>query len=157
MVETETGRGARQIGTEYDDPYYLEGAAQLPDGTYTPPNLTIHDGTYSQGVYGTDARGFHKNYYDHNSEAQKLDASFVKLRELKFGYQFPQKMLQKVHLKNAGIYLFGRDLLLFTDGKNKHIDPENAMANTGNGLVLGFENLSIPTSKSIGIQLNLSF
>jgi TonB-linked SusC/RagA family outer membrane protein len=156
LVETEIGRGARQIGTEYDDPYYLEGAAQLPDGTYVP-NLTIYDGTYSQGVYGTDARGFHKNYYDHNSEAQKLDASFVKLRELKFGYQFPQKMLQKVHLKNAGIYLFGRDLLLFTDRKNKHIDPENAMANTGNGLVLGFENLSIPTSKSIGIQLNLSF
>lgn len=156
LVETEVGRGAREAGKEYDGLYYIEGAALLADGSYTS-NLTINDGTYSQGVYGTDARSFHKNYYDHNSEAQLLDASFVKLRELKLGYQLPQSLLKKVYLQNATVSLFGRDLLLFTDSKNKHIDPENAMANTGNGLVLGFENLSIPSSRSVGIQVNVSF
>jgi hypothetical protein len=156
LVETEIGRGAREPGTEYDAPYYLEGAALLDNGFYAP-NLTIHDGTYSQGMYGTDARYFHKNYYDHNSEAQLLDASFVKLRELKFGYTLPQRLTGKVGLKTVGIYFFGNDLFLWTDKKNRHFDPETAMANTGNGSVLGFENLSIPTSKSIGLQLNLSF
>ena len=156
LIETEVGRGAREVGHEYDSPYYIEGAARLTDGSYTP-NLTIHDGTYSQGVYGTDARYFHKNYYDHNSEAQLLDASFVKLRELKIGYTLPKHIARKFHANNLGVYFFGRDLLLFTNKDNQHFDPEAAMANTGNGLVLGFENLSIPSARSMGVQVNISF
>lgn len=154
LKETEIGRGAREPGTEYDDPYYLDGAAQLEDGSYVP-NLTIHDGTYSEGVYGTDARSFHKDYYDHNSEAQTVDASFVKLRELKFGYTVPQKWANKIKLKSLSFYFVGQNLCLWT--KNQHLDPEAAMANTGNGLVQGFEDLSVPSSKSLGFQINVSF
>ena len=154
LIETEAGRGAREPGKEYDDPYYLEGAALLDDGSYAP-NLTVFDGTYSQGVYGTDARSFHKDYYDHNSEAQLVDASFVKMRELKFGYTFPQKWISKAMIKSLSLYFVGQNLFLWTD--NQHLDPEAAMANTGNGLVQGFENLSVPSSRSLGFQLNVSF
>lgn len=117
LIETEVGRGAREIGKEYDDPYYIEGAALLENGSYTQ-NLTVNDGTYSQGVYGTDARSFHKNYYDHNSEAQLLDASFVKLRELKLGYTLPKKWINTIGINSASVSLFGRDLFLWTDKTN---------------------------------------
>ncbi|WP_020529710.1 SusC/RagA family TonB-linked outer membrane protein [Flexithrix dorotheae] len=151
LEETLVGRAAREVGTEYDDPYYLEGAADMGDGTYQP-NLTIFDGTHSEGVYGTSIRNFHKRYHDHNSESQLFDASFVKLRELKIGYQLPNTIMGNLPFRNVSLSVVGRNLKLWTD--NPHFDPETG-ATTGNGLVPGFENMSIPSTRSLGF--NLSF
>ena len=50
--------------------------------------------------------------------------------------------------------LVGRNLVLWT--KNDQFDPETA-ASTGQGLVGGFENLSLPTTRSFGANLNIIF
>lgn len=151
LVETLVGRAAREPGREYEDPYYLEGAADMGDGTYEQ-NLTIFDGTHSQGIYGTSARNFHKRYHDHNSESQMFDASFVKLREVKVGYQLPNSLMGNLPFRNVAISFVGRNLKIWTD--NPHFDPETG-ATTGNGLVPGFENMSIPSTRSYGF--NISF
>ena len=70
LIESAEGRAARPVGTEYDDPYYMPGAA-LVNGEYVPNN-TSTDGTYSDGIYGTDARTFHKGRLDHISEGQQI-------------------------------------------------------------------------------------
>ncbi|MBT30950.1 MAG: SusC/RagA family protein [Thalassobius sp.] len=151
LLESAEGRAARVVGTEYDDPYYHAGAVDMGDGTYEQ-NLQIFDGTYSAGIYGTSARNFHKSYYDHNSESQMFDASFVKLRELKIGYQVPNAIMGNLPFRNVSVSFVGRNLKLWTD--NQHFDPETG-ATTGSGLVPGFENMSIPSTKSYGF--NLSF
>jgi len=154
LIETAVGRSARAVGTEYDEPYYKEGAAQLPDGSYVP-NSTSTDGTFSEGVYGTDARQFHKSI-DHISEAQLFDATYAKLRELKFGYKFPNEWFNNV-VRDVHLSIVGRNLFLWTPDSNQHFDPEVATATGGGGLIPGFENMSLPSTKSVGFNLNMKF
>jgi len=149
-VESLEGRGAREAGKEYDDLYYSEGAIMV-DGEWKQ-NLQIFDGTYSKGIAGNDARRFIKTKYDHITEAQLTDASFVKLRELRFGYSLPAKWAKKVCLQNINIAFIGRDLFLWT--KNQHVDPESGGMNNLN---LGIDAFSVPASKSLGIQVNVNF
>jgi len=155
LEETEEVRLSRAAGHEYDDDalYYREGAALMPDGSYQP-NLQIFDGTVSKGIYGTNARDYYKRYYDHNSEAQLIDRTFLKLREVKIGYTFNKLVLKNLPVQSITISFVGRNLALWTE--NKHFDPEVGTS-TGGGLVGGFESLSIPSTKSYGLNLNVNF
>lgn len=156
LLFSEEGRGARTPGHEYDDPYYIPGAAQLADGKYAE-NSTTTDGTYSAGVYGTDMRSFIKKRLDHISEAQLFSATYFRLREVSLEYALPGKLLERSFIKGASIALSARNLLLLTPAGNKDFDPEVATATVGNGLVPGFENMSTPPTKGIGVSLHLNF
>jgi TonB-linked SusC/RagA family outer membrane protein len=154
LIESAEGRAARPVGEEYDGLYYMPGAA-LVDGEYVPNN-TSTDGTYSDGIYGTDARTFHKGRLDHISEGQMFDATYVKLREIKLGYTLPKEALGNF-LTYVNISLIGRNLFLWTPNSNQHFDPEVAVATGGSGVIPGFENMSLPSTKSIGMNLSVKF
>ena len=81
------------------------------------------------------------------------DASFIKLREVKLGYTLPQELVHKWGLQGVSFTLTARNLW-YIDKKVPNIDPETAF-NTGNGQ--GLETLQIPTTKSIGANLRVSF
>tara|TARA_R110002049_G_scaffold155414_1_gene320259 strand:- start:3248 stop:6838 length:3591 start_codon:yes stop_codon:yes gene_type:complete len=154
LIESGEARSARPVGTEYDDPYYIPGAAQV--GNDYVPNSTSTDGTFSEGVYGTDVRSFYKGQLDHISEAQLFDATYVKLRELRLGFAFPDKAFGNM-IKDVRLSLVGRNLFLWTPKSNVHFDPEVAVATSGGGLIPGFENMSLPSTKSFGVNLSLKF
>lgn len=156
LEEAALGREARAPGTEYDAPYYIPGAAQMSDGSYKPNN-TSTDGTYSAGVYGTNARYFIKKPLDHISEAQIFSSTYFKLRELSIGYSLPSKWITGKYIKTVRISVTGRNLLLFTPKSNKHFDPEVTTATDGGGLIPGFENMSTPSTREYGVSLNLNF
>ncbi|QRR02052.1 SusC/RagA family TonB-linked outer membrane protein [Dyadobacter sandarakinus] len=156
LEESALGRSARTPGSEYKDPYYIPGAAQMEDGSYQPNN-TSTDGTYSQGVYGTNARYFIKKPLDHISEAQIFSSTYFKLRELSLGYSLPSSWVTGKYIKNARIAVTGRNLFLFTPKSNRHFDPEVATATSGGGLIPGFENMSTPSTREMGVSLNLNF
>jgi TonB-linked SusC/RagA family outer membrane protein len=156
LIESQLGREARTPGEEYSAPYYIPGAAQMTDGSYQQ-NSTSKDATYSEGVYGTNARYFIKKPLDHISEAQLFSATYFKLRELSIGYSLPAKITNGTFIKNARLALTGRNLLLFTPKSNQHFDPEVSVATSGNGLIPGFENMSTPSTREMGISLNLGF
>lgn len=151
LEETAIERGARAPGTEYDGLYYHAGAADNGDGTYSQ-NLISTDGTASEGIYGTTARNFYKRYHDHNSESQVFDASYVKLREVAIGYNLPNSLMGSLPFRDVRISVSGRNLKLWTD--NPHFDPEGAVATTGSGLIPGFENMSLPSTRSWGVNIN---
>lgn len=156
LIESVEGRSARPLGQEYDSPYYIAGAAQMPDGSYQPNN-TSTDGTFSEGVYGTDIRNFFKGRMDHISEAQLFSTTYFKLRELAIAYNMPGKWFGSSSISNARIALTGRNLFLWTPKSNRHFDPEVAVATAGNGLIPGFENMSLPATREFGLSLNVSF
>ncbi|MEJ0034220.1 MAG: hypothetical protein WDO15_29545 [Bacteroidota bacterium] len=79
----------------------------------------------------------------------------MKLREVAIGYTLPARWLGKLPFKDVRIQAVGRNLMLWTPKSNKDFDPEGTMATTGGGLVQGFENMSLPSTKSYGF--NLSF
>jgi hypothetical protein len=81
------------------------------------------------------------------------DASFVKLREVKLGYTLPSSWIKNIGLQSATIAIVGRNLWIIH--KNvPNVDPETAF-NTGNAQ--GLEDLTLPTVRNIGFNINLKF
>ncbi|MDA6068737.1 SusC/RagA family TonB-linked outer membrane protein [Flavobacterium sp. AC] len=84
------------------------------------------------------------------AEASVFDASFVKLREVTLGYQFPKLLNNSVDLRAS---VFARNILLWS--KMPNLDPEASQGN--NNFSGGFEQWSMPQTKSIGFGLNFTF
>lgn len=81
------------------------------------------------------------------------DATNIRLRELSIGYSIPRKVLAKTPIKGAKISFVGRNLWMIyskTDG----FDPEAGFS-TGNAQ--GIETGSMPTLRSLGFNVNLTF
>lgn len=81
------------------------------------------------------------------------DASFVKLREVSLSYALPSSLLKNTPLTKASVSLVGRNLFYInknTDG----FDPESSY-NNSNGI--GIESASVPTTRTIGFNINFSF
>ena len=99
------------------------------------------------------ARDWNYQYFrrENNVEAATWDASFTKLREIKFGYSFPNSLFGDIPIRDVNLSIVGRNVALWT--QNPHIDPEN-LSMTGGTLVPGVENMAYPTPRSIGFNLN---
>ncbi len=79
------------------------------------------------------------------------DNSYVKCREITFGYTFPQSMLGKV-IKAASVSFVARNPFIIW--KNiPNIDPDSGYNTSGLGLEYG----SLPSRKSFGLNVNLKF
>lgn len=82
------------------------------------------------------------------------DASFIKLRELSLGYEFPQSVLNKLKVvKGLNISLVGRNLWTIMKHTD-NIDPESAYT-SGNGQ--GLELNGYPSTRNFGFNVNLKF
>lgn len=81
------------------------------------------------------------------------DATNVRLREASIGYTFPRSILRKTPLQGVKLSLVGRNLWMIYS-KTKGFDPE-AGYSTGNAQ--GLEFGSMPTLRSIGFNVNVSF
>lgn len=85
-------------------------------------------------------------------EPMVYDASFVKLREVKFGYTLPNAIMRGLPFRDVNISLVGRNLMVWTEVP--HIDPETA-SSAGGTIIPGVESVAIPSARSYGF--NLSF
>ncbi|WP_116128039.1 SusC/RagA family TonB-linked outer membrane protein [Lewinella sp. IMCC34183] len=121
-----------------------DGVMRDVDGTFVPNTTVVAPETWYYGGY----------YRRDNVEVNSFDASFAKLRELTIGYQLPARWLEPVGLTTASIAFVGQNVALWTDVPN--IDPE-AFALNGGTLVPGFEVTQLPSTRSFGFRLNLSF
>jgi TonB-linked SusC/RagA family outer membrane protein len=117
--------------------------------------LNADNKTYSPNTEKVAAYTYYRGYYKRpNVEANSFDATFVKLREVLIGYSIPAARLRKTPFKSIQLNLTGRNLLLFA--KAPGIDPETAFV-TGATIVPGIENAQIPSTRSMGIDLKVSF
>jgi hypothetical protein len=78
----------------------------------------------------------------------------VKLRELQIGFNFPTDVLKNTPFKAATLSFVGRNLALWSNVP--HVDPE-VMSYTGGTALPGIEYMSIPSSRSYGVNLSLKF
>ena len=79
------------------------------------------------------------------------DASWVKLRELRFGYEVPTSIAGRVGAESMSIALTGRNLITWTDVPM--IDPEFSYT-TGNNQ--GMEFGALPNPRTVGISVRLT-
>lgn len=120
-----------------------EGVIQNADGSYRENDVVLSGRDYYWWRYN---RG--------NEEVGMFDASFLKLREVKIGYDFPKELLRKTFIQSINISLVGRNLGLWTE--NPHFDPETISFNGGT-IVPGVEDMALPSSRSYGLNLNVKF
>ncbi|SHJ96675.1 TonB-linked outer membrane protein, SusC/RagA family [Pseudozobellia thermophila] len=85
-----------------------------------------------------------------------LDASYISLREINLGYSFSEKLLAKTPFTSARISLVGRNLLYLQE----HMDgigvtPEAAFSSESGSQ--GSESYTLPSTRSVGVNLNVAF
>lgn len=83
------------------------------------------------------------------------DGTYIKLRTVSLGYDFPVSLLQHTPFKTASVVFTGRNLWIhsphFTGG-----DPEASSFGSSNGSQ-GLFSFSTPTSRSLNFSLRVSF
>lgn len=139
----------------------LEGRADgydlsKPGNGVIGKGVQVVNGQFVPNDIKRTAREWHTAYTSGRNIAEGVmfDASFAKLRELQIGYNLPQSMLKKGPFKGASISLVGRNLAVWSDVP--HVDPE-VMSFTGGTALPGIEHMSIPSSRSFGVNLSLKF
>ena len=93
------------------------------------------------------------------SEYYVFDGSFLKLREAYVSYTFPKDLIAKTrYISNASVSLIGTNLwLMWVHSSNKmRLDPETGGVSSDSRGV-GFEQGAVPSSRSFGLKLNLTF
>lgn len=137
-AETAIGREEGIIGTG------VKVVSTNPDGSavYAPNDIIVS----ANQLYGyNNPRRYH--------EAVIYDASYVKLRELTFGYSVPESILKRTFIRTAKVSVVGRNLaILFKN--TPHIDPEvDRFAGNRQGFAYG----ELPNSRSLGFNITLGF
>jgi TonB-linked SusC/RagA family outer membrane protein len=162
LAQTLPGRDAANGGLNY---YTTTSTGSvktlLPAGATAPAGASVYDdgmifnGVYADGTPNTSvlsAQEYYKASYN-ISEAYVYSSTFVKLREVKLAYNFNKSLVKKLGLQGASVTAVGRNLFfIYKDAPN--IDPETAF-NTGNAQ--GLESLSLPTTRSFSLNVNLKF
>ncbi|MFB6455615.1 SusC/RagA family TonB-linked outer membrane protein [Chitinophaga sp. Hz27] len=100
-----------------------------------------------------------QNHFNFNggnviSKANLYDASYIYLREVKVGVNIPQAWYSKIKAQAARISLYGRNLWLIKSNA-PNVDPANILNSSSN--VQGIEGGALPSIRSLGVNLNVSF
>lgn len=81
------------------------------------------------------------------------DASFVKLREVRFGYRLPARWTNAIRAESVSLSAVGRNLWLIHD-EVPNVDPESNINSTN---AQGLEFFGVPPSRSYGFSLGIQF
>ncbi|OCW71739.1 SusC/RagA family TonB-linked outer membrane protein [Elizabethkingia anophelis] len=139
------------------------------DGAYPYYNQMVLKDSWSRWQKPGDVATHPEAIYNNNTLVNKPssryleDASYVKLRSLRIGYNFPASLAEKIWVKNASIYIMGENL--FTITKFSGVDPEVGAygsrditldTSTG-GNYSGNANVIYPVPRRISLGFNFSF
>ncbi|SFT36883.1 TonB-linked outer membrane protein, SusC/RagA family [Lishizhenia tianjinensis] len=110
---------------------------------------------YEENTTAISAAEYYNQFYNRaNEESALLDASYVKLRQVSLNYTFPDAWVKKMNLNSFKVGFVARNL--FTITENPHVDPELS-AMQGTQQVYGVEDLSYPSTRSYGFNIQLTF
>jgi hypothetical protein len=130
----------------------LESSLRGREVDFCDPGIIV-DGILPDGSRNTSVAVCPEDYFGRNygiNEASIDDASYIKLREVRVGYELPDAWVDRVGFRGGNLSLIGRNLFLWSRIEN--IDPETAF-DAGN--VQGIEFGQFPTARSIGFSLSL--
>ena len=120
-------------------------------GFIAPGVIDNGDGTYRPNDIPVNPEAYWKSAADSAPSMFVYDNSYVKCREITFGYTFPEKMLGK-YVKGLSVSFVARNpFILYKNIPN--IDPDSGYNTSGLGLEYG----SLPSRRSYGLNLNVKF
>jgi hypothetical protein len=126
------GAEVRNIGDQYLFRHFGSASTTLP----TAPN-----------------QGFIKQKIFTDSIVQ--NASYVALRTISLGYDFPEDLLTEFFITNARVYVTGQNLMYITADDYNGLNPES-IYNTS-PINYGYQRLGSPINRTLSIGINLNF
>lgn len=105
-----------------------------------------------------DAANYPRPYQDNFENDRSLnsiyleDASYIKLRSIKLGYNIPKKLAKKLKLKDLNMYGYVNNPLTWTAYSG--FDPEFS---TSSALSMGIDYNRYPKKREFGLGLNVNF
>ncbi|MBC9796157.1 SusC/RagA family TonB-linked outer membrane protein [Sinomicrobium weinanense] len=103
-----------------------------------------------------DAKSYYRNTLGTRVYEEWLyDASYIKLREVRLGYSFSDKLLEKLPFKSVNISLIARNPAMIWQEAPKGLDPSEISA--GSEAVSWYESGQLISVRSYGINLNVTF
>ncbi|MEJ7912896.1 MAG: hypothetical protein WKF70_07060, partial [Chitinophagaceae bacterium] len=116
---------------------------------------TAADPKYVANTKAIAASDYYGQYYNRANEATSIfDATYLKLRQAALSYTFPQSISSRLKMESLRAGFIVNNVLLFT--QNPNVDPEvNAVQ--GRRYVYGVDDMSLPSSRSFGFNLNIQF
>ncbi|UZR93553.1 SusC/RagA family TonB-linked outer membrane protein [Chondrinema litorale] len=133
----------------------------LNDGVIADGVKEVLDGEgnvigYEENDVVVAASAYHNKRYKRENESEGMyDATYVKLRELRLGYNLPNQWFKNTPIRSMKVSVVGRNLLLWSDFN--HGDPELLSYTGGGAVVPGVEDMSIPSTRSYGLNLSFKF
>lgn len=91
------------------------------------------------------------------SEWNVYDATVYRLRELSIGYEIPKNFLKRLRVSSATFSVTGRNLWFLAPGFPKHTNFDPESSSFGSSSISGLEFSAAPTTKRIGLNLNVTF
>ncbi|WP_256002608.1 SusC/RagA family TonB-linked outer membrane protein [Pedobacter deserti] len=138
--------GGLAIETGGDRTPIVDPGVNFVDGAYQPNTTPVKS---MQEYWGNEAGGS-------NTAGSIFDASYVKLREIRFSYALPASLFKTNSVfKSAEIGVEGRNLWLIKSHV-PHVDPELNFFGAGS-VGEGVEFNSIPSTRSFGMNLRFTF
>jgi len=126
-------------------------AAGKCEGYIVPGVIDNGDGTYRTNDIAVNPESFWKSAARNCPSLFIYDNSYVKCREITFGYTFPEQMLGKM-IKGLNVSFVARNPFIIW--KNiPNIDPDSGYNTSGLGLEYG----SLPSRRSYGFNVNVKF
>ena len=116
------------------------------------PRVDNGDGTYTEGNYTNYLWAVGRGL-DVNTNREVEDASFLRLKNIQLGYNFPIKLLKKTGISSLRLYFSAQNLYTWT--KYSGYDPEVSTRNSA--MTRGFDYSAYPraTSFTFGVKLGL--
>ena len=91
-----------------------------------------------------------------NTKANTFSTDFLKLKEVRLDYRFPERWMQKTKfLRSASIGVFATNLFCITNWPQ--YDPEAAGVVSGTNIYGGIETGSFPMTRTYGFNIKLQF
>ncbi len=140
------------VGDERENGVVNPGSVAVLDNEGNP--VPDGEGAWkSTGLPNTISAPFNDNRGAYPFRQDVYDGSFVKLREVSIGYSFPDAWLRRLGLAATRVSLVGRNLAILH--KNiPNIDPDLAISASN---FQGFEGGAVPSTRSLGVNLNFRF
>ena len=91
-------------------------------------------------------------------ETNMFDADYIKLREISLSYKLPNKIAQKMRMRDVNLSIYSRNIMLWTKDSSLRVDPERAYQAGSGGFLQGVERYNVePWVVPIGFKLDLIF
>lgn len=131
-----------------------------PDGSVNTTMVGVGviqnaDGSYSPNTTPVSISAYYGDYYRRaNVETNSFDTSFIKLRDARVAYSLPKSVINPLGLNELTLGVFGKNLWMWTEFPM--FDPEVATLDD-NTITPGVEIGQLPSSRTVGFQLNVKF